>query len=142
VVRTEYIERERSHSGHFKKSAKKQRYGVYSTLSGHEGDCRDHSKTFQLVGTSNKKDKAGSRRKNKHGFSNFTLLHLLGASHQKLRKEHKQGPQLSRSPGKAGRLEGRSGKKGKGGREKKKANQSVFSAASAEPLVRSKKETI
>ena len=72
-----------------------------------------------------------SKKKNKHGFSNFTLLNFLDNSQHKLRRNHKHGSSmLGRSPLKPGRKKESNRQGNSRSWKEKKANKSIFSVVS------------
>ena len=129
IIKTEYIDRDRSGSNN--KKSRKKKFGIYSTISGHSGDYKDNVKTFQVIGSSGKKDKVtASKKKNKHVFSNFTLINYLD-SNQKRRKER------GKSAGKNKKETTRT--KSKLFCRDKKVNKSIFSVPEIDPNSNSKK---
>ena len=92
-------------------------------------------KLFQGV----KEKVTSSKKKNKHGFSNFTLLNYLDSSNKKLRREGKQGSLWGKSPGKSKGRKKDGKSRGQLRINDKKVNKSIFSVVSVEPNLRSKK---
>lgn len=133
IIKTEYIERERSHSGKGRKLQKGQ-IGMFTSIANTEHEqIRQKARTFQITSPAPKDKQLSSKKKHQLMFANLSLFSLPNSSKRQLRRDEKPVLQGRSSPKQSKRKDVLKTRLQSGSRclwKEKKANRSIFSLTS------------